>query len=133
MWAWMPTSSTDGSARSRATASSAAPEAKPNPNFESSCPVRTNSWVWASTPGVTRTSTAGPGVAPPRPLTRPPRRSISSKESTTILPTPVSTARASSASDLLLPCMTIRAGGTPARRATYSSPPVETSRHIPAS
>ena len=27
--------------------------------MESSCPVRTNSWVWASTPGVTRTRTLG--------------------------------------------------------------------------
>jgi hypothetical protein len=37
----------------------AAPLLRPNPNFESSCPVRTYSWVWASTPGVTRSSTWG--------------------------------------------------------------------------
>jgi hypothetical protein len=41
-------------------------------------------------------------------------RSISSKESTTIRPTPTSSARLSSATDLLLPCITSRAAGTPA-------------------
>ena len=33
------------------TASAAAPDARENPNFVSSCPVFTNSWVWASIPG----------------------------------------------------------------------------------
>ena len=37
----------------------AAPEETEKPNFESSCPVRTNSCVCASTPGVTRTRTVG--------------------------------------------------------------------------
>ena len=32
---------------------------RPKPNLESSWPVRTYSWVWASTPGVTRTRTWG--------------------------------------------------------------------------
>ena len=44
---------------SAATASAAAPEETEKPNLESSCPVRTNSWVCASTPGVTRTRTLG--------------------------------------------------------------------------
>ena len=61
IWAWTPTRATgDPARRSRATASSAAPDASPNPNFESSCPVITYSWVWASMPGVTRMSTSRP-------------------------------------------------------------------------
>ena len=48
-------------------------------------------------------------------------------------PTPASRARTSSASDLLLPCSTRRAAGTPAAMATCSSPPVETSSHMPSS
>ena len=48
-------------------------------------------------------------------------------------PTPTSSARASSASDLLLPWSTRRSAGTPAARATCSSPPVDTSRHMPSS
>ena len=35
--------------------------------------------------------------------------------------------------DLLLPCKTIRSGGTPADRATWSSPPEATSRCMPSS
>ena len=60
MWACTPTSSTPGRSSSAATASAAAPEETEKPNLESSCPVRTNSWVCASTPGVTRTRTARP-------------------------------------------------------------------------
>ena len=43
------------------------PEATPNPNLESSWPVRTNSWVWASTPGADPASGpwAEPGHRPP--------------------------------------------------------------------
>ena len=44
--------------------SSAAPEARPKPNLESSWPVRTYSWVWASTPGVTRMRTSGRAARP---------------------------------------------------------------------
>ena len=40
-------------------ASSAMPSVTVKPNFESSVPVSMYSWVWASTPGVTRTSTVG--------------------------------------------------------------------------
>ena len=47
--------------RSLSTASAAAPDASPKPNFESSWPVITYSWVWASIPGVTRTRTFGSG------------------------------------------------------------------------
>src|SRR5581483_6081097 len=56
----------------------AAPDAMPKPNFESVWPVRTNSCVCASTPGVTRTNTRG--TTPSR-ACRSSRRSSSSKES----------------------------------------------------
>ena len=48
-------------------------------------------------------------------------------------PTRVSSARASSLSSLLLPCNVIISGGTPACRATSSSPPVHTSTPSPSS
>ena len=48
-----------GESAARATAAAASPEATPNPNFESTWPVRTNSCVCASMPGVTRISTLG--------------------------------------------------------------------------
>ena len=50
-----------------------------------------------------------------------------------IRPTPSSTARRSSADDLLLPWKPIRAGSKPARSATASSPPEQTSRQSPSS
>ena len=56
MWACTPTSSRPGRPPIAATASAAAPEASEKPNFVSSCPVLTYSWVCASTPGVTRMS-----------------------------------------------------------------------------
>ncbi len=144
-WAWIPTNSTNprsSSSDSRWTARAAAPDESPNPNFESSCPVRTNSWVCTSTPGVTRANTLGRGGdgTPPWGSTgvgasgiSRSRRSISSKESTTMRPTPTARAAASSSSDLLLPWSTSRSAGTPAVRATWSSPPVDTSRHMPSS
>ena len=48
-------------------------------------------------------------------------------------PTPASRAAPSSSADLLLPCMRIRSGGNPARRAIVSSPPVATSSPRPSS
>ena len=48
-------------------------------------------------------------------------------------PTPAPSAEASSSSDLLLPWKMIRAAGKPAERATWSSPPVATSRWRPSS
>ena len=48
-------------------------------------------------------------------------------------PTPAATARDSSSSVLLLPCMVICSGGTPADSATSSSPPVHTSTPRPSS
>ena len=48
-------------------------------------------------------------------------------------PTPASSALASSLSSLLLPCRVIISGGTPACRATSSSPPVHTSTPRPSS
>jgi hypothetical protein len=138
MWAWIPTNSTmpsDSRADRRWAARFAAPDARPNPNLESSCPVWMYSWVCTSIPGVTRASTLG------RTADGPPfdsdtscsMRSISSNESMTIRPTPADRAAASSPSDLLLPCRTSRSGGTPAASATWSSPPVDTSRYIPSS
>ena len=53
------------------------------PNFESTCPVWMYEWVLGLMPGVTRSSTR---------WERPRRRSISSKESTTMWPTPLSIA-----------------------------------------
>ena len=50
-----------------------------------------------------------------------------------IRPTPASTARRSSATVLLLPWKPIRAGSKPARSATVSSPPEQTSRLSPSS
>ena len=130
MWAWRPTRSTAGEAAARCTACSARPLASPNPNLESSCPVRTNSWVWASTPGVMRRRAFGTG----RPsATRASSRSSSSKESTTTRPMPSDRARRSSSVLLLLPCSTRRSAGTPAARATWYSPPVDTSRLQPSS
>ena len=59
-----PANTSPGQAMTRRTASSAAPEASEKPNFWSSCAVAMNSWVCASTPVVTRTSTFGRLVAP---------------------------------------------------------------------
>ena len=50
-----------------------------------------------------------------------------------IRPTPISTARSSSPRVLLLPWKPIRAAGKPARSATVSSPPLQTSRDSPSS
>src|SRR5437588_578882 len=112
MWAWMPARRSPGMKSTRRTASAAAPPRSPKPNFESTWPVITYSWVWASTPGVTRTSTltGWARVA----STRRSRRSSSSKLSTTMRCTPSFIASRSSTSDLLLPCTTSRSGGTPA-------------------
>ena len=121
---WRPTSSTAGESWARATARAASPDGTPKPNFESSWPVRTNSWVCASTPGVARISTLG---RTPSSACRVARRSSSSKLSTTMRPTPAARAARSSSSDLLLPCSTSRSAGTPAASATWSSPPVATS------
>ena len=60
---------------------------------------RAYEWVDGSMPGVTRSMTACPWGASRS------SRSISSNESTTIVPTPCSMANLSSASVLLLPCM----------------------------
>ncbi len=130
MWECRPTRSRPGAASTRRTASRASPPASEKPNFWSSCAVAMNSWVCASTPTVVRTST---GWVVPRSVHRRDSRSISASESTTIRPTPASSAAASSASDLLLPCRSIRSPGKPARTATASSPPVHTSRPSPSS
>ena len=58
MCEWMPTSRSSGRAATARTASRAAPEVSDRPNFWSSWAVAMNSWVCASTPVVTRTSTS---------------------------------------------------------------------------
>ena len=69
------------------------------PNFWSSWAVAMYSWVCASTPAVTRTITPTGASCPAASSAS---RSISSKESTTIRPTPASTARRSSAHGLVV-------------------------------
>ncbi len=59
-------------------------------------------------------------------------RSISSKLSSTISPTPPSSAARSSSSDFALPCITIRSGAKPAASASCSSPPDATSHDSPS-
>ena len=76
------------------------PSASEKPNFWSSCAVAMYSWVCASTPTVTRTITCGRGVAL-RGQRWPAARSRR-WESTTIRPTPASSARRSSASRLVV-------------------------------
>ncbi len=82
------------------TASSAWPKAMGSPNFESSRPVVTLAWVWASTSGATRSRTAclRPAAAAAAAV-----RPMSAKFSTTTRPTPASAASRSSAGSLLLP------------------------------
>ena len=118
------------SSSTRAAAAYAAPPASEKPNFWSSCAVAMYSWVCASTPTVTRISTGG---RTPRSRASAVSRSISSNESTMIRPTPTSSARLSSSSDLLLPWNPIRAGSIPAASATANSPPEQTSRFSPSS
>ena len=77
----------------RRTASKASPQVIEKPNFWSSWAVAMYSWVCASTPAVTRTITRAVRPARRRSAAS---RSISSKESTMIRPTPSSTARRSS-------------------------------------
>ncbi len=124
-----PSSSRPGAARTASTAANACPLVIEKPNFWSSCAVAMYSCVCASTPAVTRTSTR---AVVPSSATTAASRSISTSESTMIRPTPISTARRSSADDLLLPWKPIRAGSKPARSATASSPPEQTSRHRPS-
>ena len=81
-------------------ASRASPEVMEKPNFWSSWAVAMYSWVCASTPAVTRTITV---ARRPVSAVTAASRSISWKESTTIRPTPASTARRSSRVLLLLP------------------------------
>src|SRR5581483_5717561 len=95
-----------------------------SPNFEPRCPVLMASCVSGSIPGVTRTSTRSTCARR--------ARGASSSESRTTSQTPTSAARRSSSSDLLLPCTTMREGGTPAWRANSSSPSVDTSAPSPS-
>ncbi len=100
------------------------------PNFWSSWAVAMYSWVCASTPAVTRTMTRC--VRPSRSATSA-TRSISWNESRMIRPTPSVTARSISSRLLLLPWKPTRAMSNPARSATASSPPEQTSRESPSS
>jgi hypothetical protein len=87
------------------------------------------SWVCASTPTVTRSST---GARVPCRAAASATRPISASESITIRPIPAATARSISASDLLLPCSVMCPGGIPARSPTASSPPEQVSRRTPS-
>ena len=87
-----------------------------SPNLESAPPVDCDSWVSGATPGMILISTRCGRVASCS------SRSMSSKLSTTTVPTPASSAMVSSAVVLALPCWYIRSGGTPAARAMTSSP-----------
>ena len=111
MWLCSPTSDSPSDFSTRRTASAASGSAKPN--FWSSCAVAMNSWVCASTPTVRRTITS---ATAPRSRAIASSRAISWNESSTTRPTPASTAAASSAGDLLLPCNVIRSAGNPARK-----------------
>ena len=82
-----------------ASAISARASSGANPNFEPAWPVRIASCVSASTPGVTRSRTRCD-----RPPSSSASRSASSPLSSTTVPTPASTAIASSARDFALPC-----------------------------
>ena len=119
MCACTPCSVSPGIARSSSIAFRASPVATENPNFVSSWPVRTNSCVCASTPGVTRTRQSSGDDA----LTSVESSAISSKLSTTSRWTPTAMARSNSSADLLLPCMMMRPAGTPERSTRSSSPP----------
>ena len=116
MWAWMPDELDAPGVEpgSRSTASAAAPDASPKPNFESSWPVRTNSWVWASTPGVTLPAPSGRGWRLPGATARAAaarvgrsRRRSRSPFGRRRPPGP----RPARRSDLLLPCSTSRSAG----------------------
>ena len=121
MWTWKPAASipVPAASRSASTACSGV-----SPNFEPWWAVRIAACVSASIPGVTRTRIRlTPASA---------ARSTSSGASTTTSPASCA-ARCSSSSDLLFPCMTIRAGGISAFTAYASSPSVETSAPSPSS
>ena len=130
MWEWMPSSSMCGLDWHRTSAMSAWPPWMEKPNFWSSCAVAMYSWVWASMPVVTRTSTL---AVTPSSVVSASMRAISSSESTMIRPTPDSRASRSSSTVLLLPCRPILAGSIPPRSATTSSLPLHTSRPSPSS
>lgn len=89
-----------------------------------------NSWVCASTPTVTRICTRW-RLSSSRAMWA--TRTISWKESSTIRPTPASTARRISAYVLLFPWKAMRSGESPADSAVASSPPEHTSRLSPSS
>ena len=110
------------SGRARSISSSACSGG--SPNFEPCWPVRIASWVWASTPSVSRTSVrVTPAAA---------ARSTSSSASSTTS-APAAPAAASSASSLLLPWTTSASPSIPACCAKRSSPSVETSAPSPSS
>ena len=107
-----PTSSTPGMSSSAATASAAAPEETEKPNFESSCPVRTNSWVCASTPGRDPDEDLGP-VRSRRDGLEQAAEAVDLVEGVDddAADAPLAGPSASSSVDLLLPCRTSRSGG----------------------
>ena len=109
----------------------ARPPMTPKPNFESSWPVRTNSWVCASTPGVMRSSTVGamPSSACRTARCGRARRSCRPRCARRRPPAPCA------ARPTTCCCRAARADrpARPAASATCSSPPVATSRCMPSS
>ena len=90
-----------------------------------------NSWVCASTPTVTRTSTGWPDARARRERGQP-GDLVERVDDDPADPGVEGRGRARRR-DLLLPCRAIRSAGKPARSATASSPPVQTSRPRPSS
>ena len=130
MWQWTPTKFTDFDLRARSAALCASPLPKLKPNFESFWPVAMYSCVCTETPGVIRNCTRGAGKPS---ACNASKRSSSSKLSTTMWCTSALMAIRNSSMLLLLPCITQLLPGTPALRATNSSPPVATSSIRPSS
>ncbi|GBC86045.1 hypothetical protein HRbin12_00026 [bacterium HR12] len=128
MCACSPTGRTPPSSIARAT--TAGISATGIPNFEPASPVRIARWAPAPTSGRTRRRMS---CTTPRSRAIRSRRSSSSGLSTFTSRSPSSTARESSASDLLFPCRTIREGGAPARRHASTSPSVAARRSSPSS
>ena len=101
------------------------------PNLDSAWPVAIDGWVPASTAGITRSSTSCTTPVRAGDLVEPVelRGVVDDHQGDAGLHGGL---RART-SDLLLPCITTRDPGIPARSAASSSPPVATSRSRPSS
>ena len=118
-----------GSASIRRTASAASPPASEKPNFWSSCAVAMNSWVCASTPTVTRIIT---GYRAPRAVARQARPAARSRRrSRRRWRRHRPHRRARARRRLVDAVQRDPLGGNPARSASRSSPPEQTSSGVP--